>query len=949
MTTVKSEEKNGDSKRNLVSIMNGTFDECAQRLLELNDLGAGIYVTVNETDGVGRKAKNIVSLRAQFIDMDEGEISFVPIEPTILVQSKRGQHLYFRLKPGEDLKDFTNTQKRLSKFYKSDPTVHDLPRVMRLPGFFHMKGEPFLVTVLKANDISYSISEIVDVHPIKSTSENKKDSNICSKASSKAIVDADFKTWADSLSAAPSAENPKGGRSNTLLRIVREALGQGIIEEAVYSIADDYVARCEKEYPEAEGFGVREAHEIVRRQIISHQENPFISYLDGAHLHPYGVDDGYFVHWKETNDGCVARPLCNFVARIVNEEIYDDGRDQRNVFRIAGQLKSGRQLKEIEIPSSKFSGLMWVNDGWGSLPIVNAGSAVKDHLRVAIQKASGDVPRKHIYIHTGWRKIDNKWQYLSGSGAIGPDGLKGEVQVDVNQARLVHYSLPNPPEGDELKALVKETLNLLNLGPSSLVYPLLAAIFRAPLGEVLKIDFSIFIVGPSGVFKSEVTAIAQSFFGADFNSRNFPGNWSSTSNALERYAFLAKDTIFTIDDFAPTGTSTDIAKLHKEAERLFRGQGNNAGRERMNADGSLRTPNFSRALLLSSGEDLPRGYSLRARTLTIELSPEDVSTDELSLAQASASKGNYAKVMAAYIKWLSTRMDALKEKLPHRKIELRNEASNAEAHKRTPDIVASITLGFEQFLEFAKDIGAIDEVQRQQLISKNWSALLASTALQNEHQITEDPASRFLELLQSALTTGRVYLSDSINGLRPEDSTFWGWPNHADDQRIMGKKIGWVSEDEVLLDANMAYSEILKFSKEQESAIAVSQKTLIKRLAEKGKIKTAQNENRNHQKRTLEGRRIRVLVLDKKLLAPSVSEEGASGAVGPTPKIVTIESVNAALQLLKTRPTNTAQFANRKRLEGLSNGAAADQRNETIEASAPEVPKDPIAGKSGDH
>jgi hypothetical protein len=38
--------------------------------------------------------------------------------------------------------------------FASDPRVHDLPRVMRLPGFFHRKGEPFMVRIVRVNAVA---------------------------------------------------------------------------------------------------------------------------------------------------------------------------------------------------------------------------------------------------------------------------------------------------------------------------------------------------------------------------------------------------------------------------------------------------------------------------------------------------------------------------------------------------------------------------------------------------------------------------------------------------------------------------------------------------------------------------------------------------------------------------------------------------------------------------
>ena len=53
----------GGSKK-LARILHGTLDELWDELVRLNNAGAGIYVTVNETDFKGRTKKNI--LRVHF-------------------------------------------------------------------------------------------------------------------------------------------------------------------------------------------------------------------------------------------------------------------------------------------------------------------------------------------------------------------------------------------------------------------------------------------------------------------------------------------------------------------------------------------------------------------------------------------------------------------------------------------------------------------------------------------------------------------------------------------------------------------------------------------------------------------------------------------------------------------------------------------------------------------
>ena len=56
--------------KNLVRVLHGTFNQHKDALAALNAKGAGVYVTVNQTDLKGRKEANIVKVRALFVDLD---------------------------------------------------------------------------------------------------------------------------------------------------------------------------------------------------------------------------------------------------------------------------------------------------------------------------------------------------------------------------------------------------------------------------------------------------------------------------------------------------------------------------------------------------------------------------------------------------------------------------------------------------------------------------------------------------------------------------------------------------------------------------------------------------------------------------------------------------------------------------------------------------------------
>jgi hypothetical protein len=158
--------REGKNDRALAKTWSDAFSrETAAVLERMNKAGAGIFVTVNKTDGRGRRKQNITAVRAPFVDLDGSPIDHVNewcLKPHIVVESSPGKyHAYWRADESIKLGDFTQLQLRLAVRFKGDPSVHDLPRVMRLPGAWHRKGEPFMTRIVSIDDSApeYSITD----------------------------------------------------------------------------------------------------------------------------------------------------------------------------------------------------------------------------------------------------------------------------------------------------------------------------------------------------------------------------------------------------------------------------------------------------------------------------------------------------------------------------------------------------------------------------------------------------------------------------------------------------------------------------------------------------------------------------------------------------------------------------------------------------------------------
>jgi hypothetical protein len=154
-------------RRSLARVLHGRFRDCRVTLARLNAAGAGVFVTVQETNGRGRRTADIVRVRALFVDCDVGELACGPDPaPSIVVWSPRGPHCYWLLADSPPFAQFRDAQRRLAHKYGTDPAVSDLARVMRVPGFVHARATPTVVRLALAYpDCRYALADVLHACP----------------------------------------------------------------------------------------------------------------------------------------------------------------------------------------------------------------------------------------------------------------------------------------------------------------------------------------------------------------------------------------------------------------------------------------------------------------------------------------------------------------------------------------------------------------------------------------------------------------------------------------------------------------------------------------------------------------------------------------------------------------------------------------------------------------
>ncbi|MEW6686321.1 MAG: hypothetical protein AB1393_08980 [Candidatus Edwardsbacteria bacterium] len=466
---------------------------------------------------------------------------------------------------------------------------------------------------------------------------------------------------------------------------------------------------------------------------------------------PYFIDNsGYLCRWKQLKDGVIPVRLANFEAQISEEITEDDGFELTHSYGIEGRIKN-KFLPKIEVPASFFNSLNWLHK-WGSQVILEPGQANKDYVRHAIQVRSNGARNLTYFTHTGWRQIQGGWCYLTGGGAIGRDAVSVKLSKE-----LQRYYLPLKPENETES--IKISLSFLDIGKRAVTIPLFSLLHLSPLTTILEPmpNFSGYIYGETGLFKTTLAILLLSHFGS-FDSINNLSNFDDTANALEKRAFILKDTLHIIDDFCPSIKRIDVQHKENLAQRIIRAYSNRTARGRLNPDASEKGRYEPRGMLLMTGEEIVSLQSTLARLMVAEISAGDIDKDRLTEFQMKAHLLPHA--MSSYISWLKDHIQEIKKSFPKQFIQLRDKAFKEDTHRKLPEQVAFLQFALDTVISWMVDKGILVENEALTLSKEGWDIFIELSNKQSERLEKEDPVRRFEEIIQTLITQGKVKIED---------------------------------------------------------------------------------------------------------------------------------------------------------------------------------------------
>lgn len=497
--------------------------------------------------------------------------------------------------------------------------------------------------------------------------------------------------------------------------------------------------------------------------------------------------------------------LAEFTARITQQRRVTSGEDSdqdEQEFVIEGTGPSGRRFPAITVNIAQFYEMTWALKLWGAQAVIHAKYGTKPRIATAILMLSNanGYADTIVYRNLGFiRHPEYGWIFLSPGAVIGASGAVPDIVVQPKN-RLADYQLPPPPLPEEVTEYVEASLTLLNLAPPMVAFPTLAAMFRAPLGQV---DTVLILVGETGRHKTAYLALVFGHYGAKFNRKHLPEGWGSSGVGLETVAYHAKDVVLVIDDLKLPKDRAGRAEIMKAARRIIASAADGVGRTTLTQDRQIRLNTYPRGFIVMSAEEVPDGESTVARALIIPVSaplqgPDNILRPAYNDAAKLASSGVYAKTMSAYLQFVAQHHDEVtvgSER--YRQHIIDHEGLFPGRHPRTGPACAELSYGWRLFLDFCVERRAISVGKAEELWEGCVTALQDVAAHQGAFVEVENPVIRFESLVNTLFSQRRIHLIDRRTGGVPQhDPELVGWKKAGDDYFTTtgSVMVGWVDK-----------------------------------------------------------------------------------------------------------------------------------------------------------
>lgn len=492
-----------------------------------------------------------------------------------------------------------------------------------------------------------------------------------------------------------------------------------------------------------------------------------------------------------------------------------------------------------------------------------------------LKQCAKDNKVENLYTHTGWMVTeDGERVFLNGENSVCRNGLtdKYAVQLLPDFRRLQFYEVSD----NSHTCLTTVVEGMEKAAPDWVHIPLYGYLFLTPLNDMLRQkgkepNFSLYIIGKTGTFKSSISKVLLCFFGKYNYADTAPITFFDTENTMEKKLAIGADLPLLADDRRPTNNYRDKITYESKEKALSAYIGDRVGRGRMNADGSSRKTYIPRSNLIVTAEEayVNIGGSSIARAISVELESGTIDFDGLQYLQEHPEHFN--KIMQLYIQFIIQHYDKI-DNASNALLKRYREIASKRGHARLATTFSQLMFGYSMYLSFLVEYRHINENEMNKRLERAQEVFLDMCDKQDKRIEEETPTVLFISLLKEMLETKRVQLAD----MREDHNT---------GTVSLGTKvtsIGYRDNDYIYLIPQDAYNEVYKYYGESGNVFHASKTSLWKMLMDEGKILPKMDKNGNFVRvdkpKQINGKSGRYIWLLASALDNGDTEEGDNNA-----------------------------------------------------------------------
>lgn len=364
---------------------------------------------------------------------------------------------------------------------------------------------------------------------------------------------------------------------------------------------------------------------------------------------------------------------------------------------------------------------------------------------------------EYRYKSTGWKRIENSWQYITDMGIIGAENMS--YRADVDQ----HFQYdPNQVDTERTfrdfwnmrclsKRKVENTVFLMHYSCLSVMTTLFQEIGHG-------INFVVALIGSTN---SQKTATANIFTRLYNRTQKASADirFDSTAVAVLEKTASYGDAILLIDDILPYDDPAKAKQQKELVTQIIRAYGDRVPRMRSEAYAKINNVSQYSAIkgcCLITGEILDIGFeSTATRVIELNFDRGDIDLELLTFYQQHLM--NLPTFMYGYIRYIQENLDQILEVIEVTFVEMRHKKFPTTMVARFIDTLAIMYAEVKIFYMYATTKGFLDGTTAQDLINQDIGYIERLVMKNHINSQMHSPAMMILMALKRAIDKREVH------------------------------------------------------------------------------------------------------------------------------------------------------------------------------------------------